>query len=197
MRSGIILAGGRSSRMGQDKSLLTYGKDSLIGLVVKELELVVDEIIIVSNQENKYRFSGTREICDIFPGMGPLGGIHAGLVASRYDCSFVTACDLPFFQGPLARFLLEENQGFDVVVPQIGNYLEPLFAAYSKECLPAIEACLQKNIRKVVAFYPFVRVNYVGENLIRRFCNPEKVFFNVNTPKDYGMIKNVVKKNQG
>jgi molybdopterin-guanine dinucleotide biosynthesis protein A len=187
--TGIILAGGKSSRMGRDKSLLDYNNEPLIKQVVKELQQVTDELIIVSNQNAKYDFPGTREISDIYPGMGPLGGIHSGLTFSAFDYAFVTACDLPFFDGRLARFLLERREGFDVVVPQIGSYLQPLFAVYSKRCLPHAEFCLKQNIRKVVAIYPMVKVNYVGENLIRSIIDPEKVFFNVNTPKDYAEIK--------
>lgn len=188
--TGIILAGGKSSRMGQDKSLLSFKNEPLIKHAVKELQAVVDELIIVSNHKAKYGFSGIKEISDIYPGRGPLGGIHSGLTAATFEHVFVTACDLPFFNGRLARFLLDRRTGYDVVVPQIGNYLQPLFAVYSKRCLPHAESCLRNNIRKVVAFYPMVRVNYVGESLIREITEPERVFFNVNTPRDYEEIIN-------
>jgi len=186
--TGVILAGGKSSRMGQDKSLLTLNNRSLIQKVVSELEGIVDELLIVSNAENKYGFPHIKEISDIFPGMGPLAGIHAGLTAASGDYSFVTACDLPFFDGRLARFLLEQSEGFDIAVPRIEEHLQPLFAVYSKECLAPIEVLLKKGIGKIINFYPEVRVNYVDEDLIKPIVDPNRVFFNVNTLSDYNFI---------
>lgn len=194
--TGLILAGGKSSRMGQDKSLLPYAGEPMIQRVVDELRPVVDEILIVSNQQKKYGIPDTREIADIFTDMGPLAGIHAGLSAAANDYIFVTACDMPYFDGRLARFLIDQAAGYDVVVPQINNYPEPLFAVYAKKCLPYIQDCLERNVRKILAFYPMVKVNFVGEELIRQVSDPEKAFFNVNTPADYAQIGNHEAKNR-
>lgn len=195
--TGIILAGGKSTRMGKDKSMLSYDNDPLIKRVVNELEAIVDELIIVSNEENKYGFPGTIEVSDLYPGMGPLGGIHAGLTFSTNDYAFITACDMPFFKARLAGLLLKMSKGFDIVVPQIGNYLQPLCAVYSKQCLPHAEFCLKQNNKKIVSIYPMVRVNYAGESLIKAVADPEKIFFNVNTPKDYESIHDLRKKALG
>ncbi|MCL6477479.1 MAG: molybdenum cofactor guanylyltransferase [Peptococcaceae bacterium] len=176
--------------MGKDKSLLTVGNEPMINTIVNELKSVVDEIVIVSNQKNKYGFTDIQEVSDIYPDMGPLGGIHVGLSAASYEYSLVTACDLPFFDGRVARFLLDQSKGFDAVVPQIGSYLQPLFAVYSKNCLPQVEYFLKHNIRKVIDLFPQLKVNYVGENLIKTITDQEKVFFNINTPEDYQKILN-------
>ena len=186
--TGLILAGGKSSRMGQDKSLLPFAGETMLQRAVAELRPEVEEILIVGNQQKKYGIPDTREIADIFPGMGPLAGIHAGLSAAASDYVFVAACDMPYFDGRLARFLIDQAPGYDAVVPQIGNFLEPLFAVYAKTCLPHIQACLENNIRTAYAFYPMVKVNFVPEALIRRIADPQKTFFNVNTPEDYAKI---------
>lgn len=195
--TGVILAGGKSSRMGRDKSLLMYDNKTIIARAVEELAGVVKEIIIISNQLDKYGFPGVKEVSDKFTGMGPLAGIQAGLLAADHDRIFVTACDMPFLDGRLVKFLLEQSDGFDVTVPQIGSYLQPLFAVYHKRCLPHVEACLKQNISKIIAFYPNVQVNYVGENLIRAINDPETVFYNVNTPKDYEEIIKMEGSNAG
>ncbi len=188
--TGIILAGGKSARMGKDKSLLLYDNKPLIKRIVEELQPVVDDLVIVSNKV-KYDFLGVSEISDIFPNMGPLGGIHAGMAASKNEYYFVTACDIPFFSGSLAEFLLKQKDGFDVVVPRMSNYLQPLYSVYKRTCFPYIEECLRQNIKKIIAFYPKVKINYIDYDQIRKIIEPETVFLNVNTPKDYKNLKQI------
>ncbi len=183
--SGIVLAGGRSSRMGQDKTLLSVNAESLIERTVKEMRKAVDEIIIASNQKCKYNIPGTVEIPDVFSGRGPLGGIHAGLLAASYPLAFVVAGDMPFFTADLATYLLSKSAGYDVVAPEIDGYWEPLCAVYSKDCLKPIEQYLVADIRKVYAFYPSVRVLKVKEKELIKMGKIENIFCNLNTPEDY------------
>jgi molybdopterin-guanine dinucleotide biosynthesis protein A len=183
--SGIVLAGGRSSRMGKDKTLLSINAETLIERTVKELSKAVDEIIIASNQECKYNIPGTVEIPDVFPGMGPLGGIHAGLLAAKYPLSFVVAADMPFFTANLAAYLLSKSKGYDVVAPEISGCWEPLCAVYSRTCLEAIENSLAADVRKVYGFYSNVRVLKVSEEELTNMGTAEDVFSNLNTPEDY------------
>lgn len=186
--SGIVLAGGRSSRMGQDKTLMSINAETLIERTVKELGKAVDEIIIASNQECKYNLPGTLEIPDIFPGMGPLGGIHAGLLAAKYQLSFVVAADMPCFTANLAAYLLSKSNGYDVVAPEINECWEPLCAVYSRACLIPIEKCLVADIRKVIRFYPSVRVLKVREEELASIGTAKDIFRNLNTPEDYNNL---------
>jgi molybdopterin molybdotransferase len=197
--TGVVLAGGRSSRMGSDKSLLPFLDKPLICQVVNELREVVEEILIVSNRPGKYGFTGAKEIGDIYPGMGPLGGIHAGLAAAENERIFVCACDMPFITGRLVRFMLEMSRGFDAAVPRMSNnHLQPLFAVYSKACLWPVEKCLRDGISKIIEFYRLVNIKYVDEAAIREIVEPEKAFFNVNTLEDYRKIKDIkIKKSCG
>ncbi|ATW23636.1 molybdenum cofactor guanylyltransferase [Candidatus Formimonas warabiya] len=188
MASGVILAGGKSTRMGMDKTLITINNEPIIHRIVGELKSVLDELIIVSNEVNKFGLAGTREIMGAFPEKGPLGGIHAGLTAAAHEYSFVVAGDMPWCDKNLAQLLLDYAPGYDVAVPRIGKYLEPLFAVYSKRCLPYVEFILKHDTPKITAFYDKVKVNYVGEAIIRSVADPDKVFFNINTPDDYSSI---------
>ncbi len=183
--AGVILAGGKSSRMGEDKSMLEFHGETLISRSVRELRGYVEELIVVSNRQQKYCFPGVKEITDIYRGIGPLAGIHAGLKAAAFEYVFFMACDMPFLEGRLAGMLLENSPGFDVVVPRIGSYLEPLCAVYSKTCLPYIENNIAKKCCRVIDFYPFVKVKYIEEKMIRKITDPKQAFVNINTQDEY------------
>lgn len=186
--SGIILAGGQSMRMGRDKTLMTYNNETLVEHTVKEMGKFADEIIIASNNTNKYNLPGIIEVPDIYQGMGPLAGIHAGLIRAKFNYAFVASCDMPLFSAELAAFLLGRCEGYDVVVPDLGEYSEPLCAVYSKECLGPIEKCLKNNIRKVIKFYPDVKVLKVSKKEFDFLGEAERLFFNLNTPEDYRVL---------
>ncbi|MGI9950931.1 molybdenum cofactor guanylyltransferase [Moorellaceae bacterium AZ2] len=187
---GIALAGGKSSRMGTNKALLPVGRDTMLGTVVSVLKSLFPETLVVTNEPELYLELGVKLVGDIFPAMGPLGGIHAGLVASPFWYNFVVACDMPFLEPRLIAFMLEQAEGYDVVVPRLDGYLQPLHAVYSKGCLPAIEDCLGKGVTKIIAFYPAVRVRYIEAEILRRYGEPERIFFNINTPADLELARN-------
>lgn len=186
--SGIILAGGLSSRLGRDKTLLSFNNETLIERTIRVLRDVVDEIIIASNHTSKYNLPGMVEVPDTFPGMGPLGGMHAGLMTAKHEHAFVISSDMPFFSGELVRFLLERRGGYDVVVPEIKKRWEPLCAVYSKSCVGHIEKCLYSNVKQVYQFYQHVNVLKVGEGELAQVGRLEEMFYNLNTPEDYGIV---------
>lgn len=186
--SGIILAGGQSVRMGQDKTLMSIDNETLIERTVKELQQVTDEIIIASNDTCKYNLPGLREVPDIYPAMGPLGGIHAGLSAAQNYFAFVVSCDMPLFSAKLASYLLQRRQEYDVVVPEIHGYWEPLCAVYARGCLPTIEKCLRAGVKQVFQLfqhYPELKILKINETELSTLGKAEELFFNLNTPEDY------------
>jgi molybdopterin-guanine dinucleotide biosynthesis protein A len=191
--SGIILAGGRSSRMGKNKAFLTVDNNQkIIEGIIELFQELFQETIIVSNEPELYEYLGVPVTTDIIPRQGPLSGIHAGLVKAGTQYSFVVPCDMPFLQANLIKLLVEEAVGFDVAVPQIGKYLQPLHAVYSKNCLEHIEKCLNNNIVKVFALYPWVKVNFVGESKLSSAINNgslDQVFFNINTQEELEQAK--------
>ncbi|NLI11376.1 molybdenum cofactor guanylyltransferase [Pelotomaculum propionicicum] len=192
--AGVILAGGKSRRMGTDKAFLTVGREAMIERVAAELRKVFKEILISGGDEETGRRLGLRVIPDLIKGGGPLSGIHATLIAAQSDKCLVVPCDMPFLSAELAKIMISQSEGYDVTVPQHGDYLQPLFAVYSKSCIPAIEEALNNNRHKVVDFYPRVRVKYVSEAILKAAADIDTVFFNVNTPFDLEKARIIDKK---
>lgn len=183
--SGIILAGGKSARMGTDKALLKVGPCCIIERIASVFRPVVDEILVVTDRPDKFAEYGDKTIGDIMPGHGPLGGLHAGLVRASHARVLVAACDLPFISAPLACLLIQCAADYDAVVPRYRGYPEPLCALYSKNCIKIIEQRLTRNQNKITGLYDQVRVRYIEETeMLPVEPHPERVLFNLNTPGD-------------
>lgn len=183
--SAIILSGGKNSRMNNyNKSLLKYGEETFIEKILKEVSHF-NQIIISSNDPGNNAYLDVEYVKDIYPGQGPLSGIHAGLTRSKFKRSLVLAIDMPFLKSDLLEYLAGVAPEYDVVVPRSGDFYQPLCAIYSKACLPYIEANLKSNIRKTTSFYKDVKVKYVDEKELKLFGDFEYMFNNINTPKDY------------
>lgn len=180
--TGVILAGGKSRRMGTDKAFLSVGREAMIERAAAELSKVFTEILISGGDEETGTRLGLKVVPDLIKGMGPLSGIHAALIAAQHEKCLVVPCDMPFLSADLAEIMIRHSEGYDVTVPQHGDYLQPLFAVYDKSCIQAIEEALLENRHKVVDFYPRVRVNYVSEAILNAAADIDTVFFNVNTP---------------
>lgn len=184
--TGLILAGGRSTRMGENKALLEFEGESLIQRAVRRLGEVFSEVLIVGGGSGEYSGLGVPEVRDIFPGRGPLGGLHAGLRNSGHPYCFLVACDMPFAEPLMAGFFLEKAQGAEVVVPRVGGHYEPLHTLYHRDCLPEIEAQLAGGDVRIIGFYNRVKTTEIHEAELRdRFGALDRVFSNINTPDDY------------
>ncbi len=183
MASAVILAGGKSTRMGENKAFLRFDGHTLIEREIKTLKRVFPEVIIAGDPE-LYKGLADRVVQDIIPGAGPLGGIQAGLTCAANDVVFVAACDLPYVDGEMAVFIAEKTRGFDAAVPCIGGRLQPLFAAYRKTCLGPVNRYLESGGRRVVSFLGEVRVRYLTELDLAALPQYRRVFVNVNTPRD-------------
>jgi molybdopterin-guanine dinucleotide biosynthesis protein A len=192
--SVIVLAGGRSRRLGIDKSLLEIEGQPLIARTVHSLEPLSDDLIIVANEPARYRFLAlvARFVPDEKRGMGSLMGIYSGLKAARYSHALVVACDMPFLNLPLLRFMVSVADGQDVVIPRLDELLEPLHSVYGRACLPFMAALLEQGRRKITAFFPEVRVRYVEEQEIDLFDPSHLSFVNVNTPEDWESVQKLL-----
>lgn len=181
----IILAGGQSQRMKRNKALLELGQQKFIENIADKLVPPCKNIIISTNNPEEYRFLGYKMVADELPQRGPLSGIHAALKASDYAYNFIVPCDMPFLNRELVKFILEESRGFDVTIPKLGEYIEPLYGVYHKNCIEAIEKQLLEGQKKKVSdFYPQIKVKYIGERELAGFGDLEKIFYNVNTPEE-------------
>ncbi len=204
--SGIILAGGQSRRMGRDKALLDFAGAPLLARVIARVQAVCAEVVIVANQADAYARFGVRIIGDVYPGKGSLGGIYSGLLAASNPYALVVACDMPFLNEPLLRYLISLIADVDVVVPRAadpssnamrkgarrndhrlakGLDLHPLHAVYAKTCLPAMDERLRADDLRLISYFDAVRVRIVESAEVDRFDPQYLSFFNANTPDDY------------
>jgi molybdopterin-guanine dinucleotide biosynthesis protein A len=192
--SCIVLAGGEGKRLGTDKAFLSIGGRVLIEGIVEKLARIGDEVIIVTNSPQKYGYLEARLVGDVAPGRGALGGIYSGLRAAHSDYGLVVACDMPFLDLRLLRYMILSSPGQDVVIPRVGGLTEPLHAIYSKRCLRPIERVLAAGGLKIVSFFPEVRVRYVEEQEISLFDPQCLSFFNINTPGDLEKARNLARR---
>jgi len=193
--TAIILAGGKSRRMGTNKAFLRLGDTSLIENQVKKLCGIFDEIIISANDYALYERFKLPVVHDIFPGRkGPLAGICSCLKHASYPYAFVIACDMPNINENLILFLqnqIEEN--YDIIVPKTSRGPEPLHAFYSKNCIPVMEECLKKDDLRLVDFLSMVRARYVTEVEFAVINNSARAFINLNTLEEYKKYCKIVK----
>jgi len=187
-----ILAGGQSRRMGQDKALLDFLGEPLLNRILRRVRSLTDDVFVVATGRPEYERFRVPVVPDRLPGSGPLGGIYTALAEAKHDRCLVLACDLPFVNTGLLRFMAEQFADCDVLIPALAarrsdqgsdETLETLHAIYGRTCLPAIERQLRTGNHKIIAFFPHVRVRKVPEETVRRF-DPELLsFYNTNTPE--------------
>ena len=187
--SAIVLAGGRSARLGSDKpTLLLHGK-ALLQRVGDAMSQLSDDVIVVQRQDQCLALPGARVVSDLEPFSGPLAGIAAGLGVARHSWAFVVACDMPFLNADLLHYMLDARDGHDAVVPKLTVGLEPLHALYHVRCLPALMNVLIAGKRRVTSFYETLDVRFVTGDEISRFDPQGRSFFNVNTERDLELAR--------
>ena len=195
--SCIVLAGGKSLRLGQDKVLETIGNKSLLERAVFQLDSFNSDIIIVTAAKQSFpRLTGyprLRIVTDTYPDKGPLGGIYTGLAASDSFYNLVVACDMPFLNQALLDYMIQLSANFDLVVPRLGDMVEPLHAVYSKGCLAPMERLLRQGRLGVRELFTLVKIRYVEADEINRFDPEHLSFFNINTEADLEMARKLAK----
>jgi molybdopterin-guanine dinucleotide biosynthesis protein A len=194
--SCIVLAGGKGLRLRQDKALEIIGNRSLLERVVFHLSFFNSDILVVTALKQSYPQLGgypkLKVVTDIYLNKGPLGGIYTGLKASNSFYNLVVACDMPFLNQALLHYMLQISAGFDLVVPRLGDMVEPLHAVYSKGCLTPIESLLKQGNLGVRQLFTLVRLRYVDAEEINRFDPEHLSFFNINSQADLERAKRLV-----
>jgi len=171
--------------MGRDKALLKLNGRPLITIVIERLRQVCSDMVIVASNTELYQVTLVPVVQDIFPNVGVLGGLHAGLIAARCDLALVVACDMPFLLPTLLTAFAGWADGFDAVVLRDGDNVEPLHAAYRKTCLPSIERAIYSGKRRVISFFPEVRVRYISPIDAKQYDSRLLSFRNINTPEEW------------
>ena len=194
--TGVILAGGMSTRLGRDKAVEPLAGQPLIGRVLSMLSGVTDASVVVVNDKHRAaELPLPKDVVvavDAYPGSGSLGGIFTGLQAANTDWALVVACDMPFLNATLLTRMAELHNGYDVVAPVLDGRPEPIHALYSKACLPHMEERLQQDKLKITGFFEHVRVRYIAEDEVDRLDPSRLSFFNVNTQDDLDRAKSLV-----
>lgn len=199
--SGIILAGGKSLRLRQNKMLEAVGHRSLLEQVISRIASLSSEIIVVTAEGQlipQYKeYPDIKVVTDIYPDKGPLCGIYTGLKISTSVCNLVVAADMPFLNRALLDYMLGLVDGVDLVAPRVAGQIEPLHAIYNKDCLVAIEKMMKEGVLSVHKLISRVKVRYVEANEITRFDPEQRSFFNINTEDDLQLAREIVGRSRG
>jgi len=181
--TGVVLAGGKSSRMGRDKALIEVGGRSLLDLALDRLGPHVEELLVIGEPE-KYGSVGPFVIADEWPGKGPLGGLATAMRYASNDRLLVVACDLPGLDGRLFELLKAQlGTATEAVVPRHDGLIEPLAAAYHRNAQPVFRRCVEQDVLKMADALALVRTSYV-QVVPGRDGWPEDLFRNINAPGD-------------
>ncbi len=192
--TGVILAGGESRRMGSDKSLLPLQGARFIDLVYRTMAEVFEEVIIVTNSPGLYQDLPCRKVPDIYYARGSLAGLHSGLCHAGGERIFAVACDMPLVSADLVRHLCRLAEAGQIIIPHGQNGHEPLHAVYHKSCIAPMEAALDAGMRRIVSFFPEVRVHAVKAEEMAPFDPQGLSFHNINTPEEYYALRERGKK---
>lgn len=198
--SAIILAGGRSSRMGQNKALLPLAGVPVIERLMGQLKQVVDHIVIAGGNNDAYGHLGVEVVQDVYPDKGPLSGLHAGLTACSTPWSLVVACDMPFADqrvfeqfAEMAVVAESAKNKIEAIVANVEGRVHPLLGAYRRSVLPGLSRELTNGNLKMMKWVESLRVEYIDESILcaSTGLTPEMLQFNMNKPDDYLNAKKI------
>jgi molybdopterin-guanine dinucleotide biosynthesis protein A len=182
--SAIILSGGKSLRMGENKAFIKIDGIPLIERVHSVLSNIFEEVLIISTEKRLFSHLDARLHADLMPNRGVLGGLYTGLFFSSYPYSFCVACDMPYLKKPVIQLLVGKINDEDVIVPKTRDGLQPLHGIYSKSCLSPIKSALDREQFKILDFYPLVKVKVIDESEFLALDPGRESFINVNTPEE-------------
>jgi molybdopterin-guanine dinucleotide biosynthesis protein A len=192
--TGIILAGGKNLRMGQNKAFLEVQGERIIDRIKRIFTRLFEEVLLITNSPRDYLDLDLRIVTDLYRERGALGGIFTGLFHASFSHAFVTACDMPFLNKELISHLVRLSPGYDIVIPRTDDGLQPLHAVYSQKCLPFIEDLLSKGNLKILDFFHRVKKKEVPAGEITSLDPSLSSFLNLNSPEDLARIQSLSEK---
>ncbi len=184
--TGVLLAGGKSRRMGEDKRYLVVGGETLLERGLGVLRSVFQEVLVVIAQDSPPVGVDARVVRDLVPECGSLGGLYTGLMQATTPCIFVVACDMPFLEEAVIAEFTRRRATADIVMAKLAARLHPMHALYGKQCLPVLEQMIQARQLKIqeLVSHTSLRVQYVTETDLLTIDPSGRSFQNVNTPAD-------------
>jgi molybdopterin-guanine dinucleotide biosynthesis protein A len=191
--TGVLLAGGKSRRMGQDKRFLSIGEETLYARSLSVLRSVFQHVVVVIAQDSPAVESDTRVLRDLIPDCGSLGGLYTGLKQADTEWVFAVACDMPFLDPATIRHFIQLKGEGDVVMAKLQHGLQPMHALYHRNCLPVIETLIQAQDFKIhqLADHPSLRARVVTPRELGRVDPEGRSFYNVNTPDDLAAARSL------
>ena len=195
--TGIILAGGKSTRMGENKSLLILNGKTVIQRVVDLMESIFKEVIMITNMPDEYNFINIPMYKDIYEYKGPLAGIHSGLINSKTEKNFIISCDIPLMEQDMIKYIVNYKTKKPITLCIANGYIQQLAGIYSKSVLPKIEQLFSKysdkqKVEKRKYYSVQSLLNSVGAEILNAEeldIYEEYMFFNMNNQEDYKIIK--------
>ena len=193
--TGVLIAGGKSRRMGRDKRFLKVGGKSVFDRTLSLLMgTFVETIIVLAEPIDSLDVRGCRVVYDVFPNAGSLGGLYTGLLAASQPRIFAVACDMPFLDLELIRFMASFDDTADVIVAKLEGQFQPMHAIYSKRCAEFLKAMAERHDLKIHALYRTeeLRVAVVGANDLSSLGGGLRSFQNINTPDDLTLADSAI-----
>lgn len=183
--------------MGEDKALMQFLGTTLIERVINRVRSLGDELLIITNDPEKFKSFQLPLYEDLLPGTGALGGLYTALRVARFPIVSVVACDMPFVNPKILKealsILIEENS--DVAIPRTGRGYEPFHAVYRRRtCLPAVHRALQGGERRLISWFSDVTVSYISDSQLRRLDPLQIAFNNLNTQEDFRFAEELARK---
>ena len=181
-----ILAGGKSSRMGTDKGLVHLDGVALVERIACQVLDITSNIFVVTNRISEYRKFGYPMVSDVFPDIGPLGGLYTALKYDEHEYTLILSCDMPFVNQALLLYMFDNIEEYDAVVPRLSPnaHPEPLRAIYHKRCREHMLDAIRLGMRKAISFFDKIDVRYIERAEIEAVDPGAGSFFNTNTPED-------------
>jgi molybdopterin-guanine dinucleotide biosynthesis protein A len=195
--TALVLAGGRSVRMGEDKRFIKVGGHTLFDRVLDSLEPLVEELLIsLAMESDRLPTRGYRVVLDALPNCATLGGVYSGLSASGRDWVFAVACDMPFVNPSVIRTLADARDDADFVIPRLKSRLQPMHAFYRKTCLPVLAKMANAGDFRLqgLASSPALHGLVVTDSEVIHSTEEELSFLNVNTPTDLVLVRELLER---
>ena len=193
--TGVLLAGGKSRRMGEDKRYLVVGEQTLLERGLAVLSSIFQEVLVVIAQDSPPLDVDARVVRDLVPDCGSLGGLYTGLTQATTPYIFVVACDMPFLDQAVISQFTSRRTTADIVMAKLAARLHPMHALYGKGCLPAMEQMIlarQFKIQEIVS-HASLQVRYVTEADLLTIDPSGRSFHNVNTPADLEVARSLAR----
>ena len=197
--TAFILSGGKSSRIGINKSFLLFDGKPRIQILIELLDSIFSDVVISSNEPKMYEFLNKKIIEDFYPGRGPLAGIHSALSSTTSERNFIISCDMPFISKELIVYLTNYKTVSKILLPKADGRNQPLCGIYSKSVLPDVEKLLieSSNPRSSLKGSVYELITHIQSEIIdvtkTNFYHSD-LFLNINTHEDYSYAKSIFDK---